>query len=488
MLCAALVQAAAYGQTDSSAQRGRIGLVIQEVGPDLASSLGLTAAAGALVNSVDPAGPAAGSGIKAGDVILRFNDKLIDKSSELPRLVAETRPGTRVALEIYRERKHRYVFVILGAAPAASNREPPAASVPQGHLTGRDSEGVDWVYVGAIQDSRPHGKGVMTWRTGVRYEGDFVNGLRTGRGKQEWPGLGRYEGDFVAGVRTGKGVFTWPSGARFEGEFVDGKRTEKGSLVMPAGRQAAETQGVLLVGFVDSSRAGNLSGQDPALRALASQYPVHLILQDAVYTNPRLDITTSVVEFQKSRKVQPSPIKASGGSLRVGVVEVRRLIAEGGGEQALPALNQSVKRLAERFDLDLVLQNAAFADPTLDITDDLLRLHRSQAIDESRLRRLPGVGASFAFVAVDRILRDSALAKAGERRLEDEFKSRDIAKERQAFVRRRDEEIQRVVDAGTRVIRSLAERRNIDYVLQDVVYAHPRLDITLDVIRELDAR
>lgn len=83
-------------------QRGRIGVVIQEVTKELAESFGLAKVEGALVSSVEPRGPADKAGIEAGDVILRFDGKPVEKSGDLPRLVGATRPGSSTTALIWR--------------------------------------------------------------------------------------------------------------------------------------------------------------------------------------------------------------------------------------------------------------------------------------------------------------------------------------------------------------------------------------------------
>ena len=90
-------------QTSGRVNRGRIGVVIQEVTKELAESFGLPKAAGALVNSVEKGGPAEKAGIQASDVILKFDNKDVDNSSELPRIVAATRPGAKVPVQIWRK-------------------------------------------------------------------------------------------------------------------------------------------------------------------------------------------------------------------------------------------------------------------------------------------------------------------------------------------------------------------------------------------------
>lgn len=83
--------------------RGRIGVQIGEVTKDVAESLGLNKAQGALVQRVEPGGPAEKSGLEAGDIILKFNGTVIEKTSDLPRLVGSTKPGTRSTVTVWRK-------------------------------------------------------------------------------------------------------------------------------------------------------------------------------------------------------------------------------------------------------------------------------------------------------------------------------------------------------------------------------------------------
>jgi serine protease Do len=94
-----------------SVSRGRIGVAIQGVNAGLAESFGMKRATGALVSSVEDGGPADKAGIKAGDVILKFNGKEIARSADLPLLVSSTAPGTTARLEILRDGASRTVDV-----------------------------------------------------------------------------------------------------------------------------------------------------------------------------------------------------------------------------------------------------------------------------------------------------------------------------------------------------------------------------------------
>jgi serine protease Do len=85
--------------------RGRIGVVIQEVTRDLATSFGLDRPRGALVNAVEKGSPADKAGVEATDIIITFDGKQVEASSDLPRIVGSTRPGTTAPIEVFRKGK-----------------------------------------------------------------------------------------------------------------------------------------------------------------------------------------------------------------------------------------------------------------------------------------------------------------------------------------------------------------------------------------------
>ena len=83
--------------------RGRIGVTIQDVNQDFAESFGLDRPHGALVSSVEKDGPAAKAGIEPGDVILKVNSADVERSSELPALIAGLKPGSSASIEVFRK-------------------------------------------------------------------------------------------------------------------------------------------------------------------------------------------------------------------------------------------------------------------------------------------------------------------------------------------------------------------------------------------------
>ena len=112
-------------RTTGRVSRGRIGVVIQEVTKELAESFGLPKPSGALVNSVEKGGPADKAGIEASDVILKFDGKEVSSSSDLPRIVAQSRPGSKATAQVWRKGTARDVSVTVGEMPEEKTAQRP---------------------------------------------------------------------------------------------------------------------------------------------------------------------------------------------------------------------------------------------------------------------------------------------------------------------------------------------------------------------------
>jgi serine protease Do len=104
-------------KTEGRVKRGWLGVRIQTVTDEIAESLGLQHPGGALVASITPGGPAETAKIEAGDVILRFDGKTIDKMRGLPRIVAETPIAKEVDVAIWRRGEEKTLKVTLGELP-----------------------------------------------------------------------------------------------------------------------------------------------------------------------------------------------------------------------------------------------------------------------------------------------------------------------------------------------------------------------------------
>ena len=153
-------------KASGAVERGRLGVRIQHIDGDLATALGLEEPVGALVASVDPSGPAAAAGLKAGDVILEVDGERVGDTGRLPRMIAERDPGDRVALKLWRDSAEVKAEAVLAAMPAANRAAGTGA--PEGGLAGLGLGRADGKVV--VADVAP---GSPAARKGVR-EGDVV--------------------------------------------------------------------------------------------------------------------------------------------------------------------------------------------------------------------------------------------------------------------------------------------------------------------------
>jgi serine protease Do len=120
-------------------RRGRVGIGITDVSAQFAESFGLDRPRGALVGSVEANGPAAKAGVKEGDIVLSVNDRTIERSNELPVLVAGITPGSRAKFEVWRERASKTINITVGEVPergaqTASRAEPGESSAEPDHF------------------------------------------------------------------------------------------------------------------------------------------------------------------------------------------------------------------------------------------------------------------------------------------------------------------------------------------------------------------
>lgn len=117
-----------------SVTRGHLGVTIQSVNQALADSFGLKKPTGALISSVEKDSPAERAGLKAGDVILRMNDKEIVTSSELPSLVAIATPGSTARLDIMRNGESKRIELTVGKLKNMEVASANAAGEDHGRL------------------------------------------------------------------------------------------------------------------------------------------------------------------------------------------------------------------------------------------------------------------------------------------------------------------------------------------------------------------
>jgi serine protease Do len=104
-------------QEFGEARRGWLGVRIQSVTEDIAESLGIDSARGALIAGVTPEGPASAAGLEPGDVVISFDGKPVADMRDLPRIVADTEIGRTVDVQILRKGEERTVQAVVGQLP-----------------------------------------------------------------------------------------------------------------------------------------------------------------------------------------------------------------------------------------------------------------------------------------------------------------------------------------------------------------------------------
>lgn len=97
-----VVQIAETLRASGEVRRGRLGIEFQEVSDTLAEAFGLHKPQGALINAVQPGGPAEQAGIEPGDVVLKLDGQAVEDGADLARAAIGKTPGTTVALEVWR--------------------------------------------------------------------------------------------------------------------------------------------------------------------------------------------------------------------------------------------------------------------------------------------------------------------------------------------------------------------------------------------------
>ena len=126
-------------RTSGRVTRGRIGVQIDQVSKEVAESIGLGKAQGALVRGVEAGAPADKAGVEAGDIITKFDGKTIEKSTDLPRLVGNVKPGTKSVVTVFRRGVSKDLSVVVAEVEpekpvrktSAPEPKPPASGPAQ---------------------------------------------------------------------------------------------------------------------------------------------------------------------------------------------------------------------------------------------------------------------------------------------------------------------------------------------------------------------
>jgi serine protease Do len=155
--------------------RGRIGVQIDQVNKEVAEAIGLGRPQGALVRGVEAGAPADKAGIEAGDIILRFDGKAIEKSSDLPRLVGNAKPGSRATVTVFRRGSQRDLTVTV--AELEPDRSARRAQAPEPRPSAGSQVQTLGLTVGELSEAL---KRDLKLRGGVRVEAAEGAGARAG--------------------------------------------------------------------------------------------------------------------------------------------------------------------------------------------------------------------------------------------------------------------------------------------------------------------
>ena len=123
-------------RTSGRVTRGRIGVQIEQVSKEIAESIGLGKPQGALVRGVESGAPAEKAGIEAGDIITKFDGKQIEKSSDLPRLVGNVKPGTRAVVTVFRRGTLKDLTVVIAEIEPEKPARKTSAPEPKSPVAG----------------------------------------------------------------------------------------------------------------------------------------------------------------------------------------------------------------------------------------------------------------------------------------------------------------------------------------------------------------
>lgn len=119
---------------DGKISRGRVGIMIQTLTPEIADSLGLKNQKGALIAQIEKDGPADKAGLNEGDLIIEFNGKPVNEARDLSFVVADTKPGTTVKVKVLREGNEKTLNITVDELKDASSAAAPQKAAEKSRL------------------------------------------------------------------------------------------------------------------------------------------------------------------------------------------------------------------------------------------------------------------------------------------------------------------------------------------------------------------
>ncbi len=110
------LQVAEQLRTKGKVERGRVGVSIQPVSEDMAKQLGLSKAQGVVIAQIEAGSPAAQAGLQAGDVVTKINGANVESVRDFARYIGDSKPGTHLQLDIWREARSQNIEMTVGEA------------------------------------------------------------------------------------------------------------------------------------------------------------------------------------------------------------------------------------------------------------------------------------------------------------------------------------------------------------------------------------
>jgi Do/DeqQ family serine protease len=164
-----------YGEV----RRGRLGIMIQDVTPDLAEALDLGVVEGAVVTQVEPDSPAEQAGLRAGDVIVAFDGEPVEGSADLRNKVGLVRVGASAELEVIRDGRREALAATIGGAaglePSAGERTQTIDKLQGAQFRNLDASHPQFTEVEGVLVERVE-QGSPAWRNGLR-AGDIITAV-----------------------------------------------------------------------------------------------------------------------------------------------------------------------------------------------------------------------------------------------------------------------------------------------------------------------
>jgi len=274
----------------------------------------------------------------------------------------------------------------------------------------------------------------------------------------------------------------------------------------------------------DAKAAGNVK----AFEAYLEKYPTgrystlakanidRLSANNAVSSNPTSNETASrpqkgretlardeLMRQEEQRRKELEESKRMGNPVRLAFLDAERLFkltGETDNKENRAAFQLKVKNFADKYKIQLILNEAVFIVSKADLTAVFLSHTKGDSLPNNIASNLPKAPANFVkYIDAQRILNDSDIGKNSAKKLEVEFKMRKqnldsisdkssaqfITRKKEfeeSLAARRNEENQKIMENANQKIQTLSKEKGYEIIVQEALYAAPELDITNEIL------